>query len=61
MMNKEGSTKTMNFMTLGIWVLVLGRGHFYDKVKMLNLMEHCSADLCHCCFTFILCAVNMQI
>ena len=35
MMNKEGSIKTMNFMTLRIRVVVLGRGHFYDKVKML--------------------------
>ena len=61
MMNKEGSTKTMNFMTLRIWVVVLGHCHFCDKVKMLNLMEHCSSDLCHCCFSFILCAVDMQI
>ena len=34
MMTKEGSTKIVNFMTPGAGVLVLGRGHISDIVKM---------------------------
>ena len=34
MMNKEGSTKIVNFMTLGAGVLVLGRGLISHIVKM---------------------------
>ena len=34
MMNKEGSTKIVNFMTPGEGVLVLGRGHISNSVKM---------------------------
>ena len=34
MMTKEGSTKIVNFMTLGVGVLVLGRGHISHRVKM---------------------------
>ena len=34
MMNKEGSTKIVNFMTPGVGVLVLGRGHISHIVKM---------------------------
>ena len=34
MMNKEGSTKIVNFMTPGAGVLVLGRGHISHIVKM---------------------------
>ena len=34
MMNKEGSTKIVNFMTPGSGVLVLGCGHISHIVKM---------------------------
>ena len=34
MMTKEGSTKIVNFMTPGLGVLVLGRGHISHRVKM---------------------------
>ena len=34
MMNKEGSTKIVNFMTPGAGVLVLWRGHISHIVKM---------------------------
>ena len=34
MMTKEGSTKIVNFMTLVVGVLVLGRGHISHRVKM---------------------------
>ena len=34
MMTKEGSTKTVNFMTPGAGVLVLGCGHISYIVKM---------------------------
>ena len=34
MMTKEGSTKIVNFMTPGAGVLVLGRGHISNIVKM---------------------------
>ena len=34
MINKEGSTKIVNFMTPWAGVLVLGRGHISHKVKM---------------------------
>ena len=34
MMNKEGSTKIVNFITPGAGVLVLGRGHISRIVKM---------------------------
>ena len=33
-MTKEGSTKIVNFMTPGVGVLVLGRGHISHIVKM---------------------------
>ena len=33
-MTKEGSTKIVNFMTPGAWVLVLGCGHINHIVKM---------------------------
>ena len=34
MMTKEGSIKIVNFMTPGEGVLVLGRGHINQRVKM---------------------------
>ena len=34
MMTKEGSTKIVQFMTPGIGVLMLGRGHIIHIVKM---------------------------
>ena len=34
MMTKEWSTKIVNFMTPGVGVLVLGRGHISHIVKM---------------------------
>ena len=34
MMTIEGSTKIVNFMTPGVGVLVLGRGHISHIVKM---------------------------
>ena len=34
MIIKEGSTKIVNFMNPGVGVLVLGRGHISDMVKM---------------------------
>ena len=34
MMTEEGSTKIVNFITPGTWVLVLGRGHISHIVKM---------------------------
>ena len=34
MMTKEGSTKIVNFMTSGVGVLVLGRGHISHIVIM---------------------------
>ena len=34
MMTKEGSTKIINFMTLGAGVLVLGHDHISHSVKM---------------------------
>ena len=34
MMTKEGSTKIINFITPGVGVLVLGRGHISHRVKM---------------------------
>ena len=39
MMNKEGSTKIVNFMTPGVGVLVLGRGHISHIVKMNYFFE----------------------
>ena len=38
MMTKEGSTKIVNFMTPGVGVLVLGRGHISHIVKMHYLI-----------------------
>ena len=38
MMTKEESTKIVNFMTPGTGVLVLGRGHISDIVKMYYLL-----------------------
>ena len=34
MMTKEESTKIVNFMTPGTWVLLLGRGHISHIEKM---------------------------
>ena len=34
MMTKEGSTKILNFMTLGAGVFALGHGHISHVVKM---------------------------
>ena len=34
MMTKEGSTKIINFMTPGVGLLVLGRGHIIYTVKL---------------------------
>ena len=34
MMNKKGSTKIVNFMNPGPEVLVLGRGHISDLMKI---------------------------
>ena len=39
-MTKERSTKIVNFMTPGIGVLVLGRGHISHIVKMLNFFKN---------------------
>ena len=38
-MTKEGSTKTVNFMTPWAGVLVLGRGHISHRVKMYYSFE----------------------
>ena len=35
MMTKEGSTKIVNFMTPGAWVLVLGRGHISENALFI--------------------------
>ena len=40
MMTKEGSTKTVNFMTPGAGVLVLGCGHISYIVKMHYFFKH---------------------
>ena len=40
MMNKEGSTKFINFMTPGAGVLVLGCGHISHKMKMHYLFKN---------------------
>ena len=38
-MNKEGSTKNVNFKTPGAGVLVLRRGHVTSIVKMLHSLK----------------------
>ena len=38
LINKEGSTKIVTFMTPGAGVLVLGCGHFDQIVKMHNFL-----------------------
>ena len=49
MMNKEWSTKIVNFMTPGVEVLVLGRGHISHIVKMhyfiKNLLIYSGASI----------------
>ena len=40
MMTKEGSTQIVNIMTLGVGVLVLGRGHISHQLKMYNFFEN---------------------
>ena len=37
---KEGSTKIVNFMTLGAGVLVQGRGHISHRVKMFYFFKN---------------------
>ena len=49
MMTKEGSTKIVNFMTPGVGILVLGRGHISHRVKMhyffKNLLLYSQAQI----------------
>ena len=45
MMNKEGSTKIINFMTPGAGVLVLGHGHISHVVKMQYFFKKFSSLL----------------
>ena len=39
-MTTEGSTKIVNFMTPGVGVLVLGRGHISHIVKMHYFLKN---------------------
>ena len=47
MMTKEGSTKTLNFMTPGAGVLVQGCGHKSHKVKMHYFLLHKKSSSLH--------------
>ena len=44
-MTKEWSTKIVNFMTPGVGVLVLGRGHISHRVKMHYFLKKSSSLL----------------
>ena len=57
MMTKEGSTKIVNFMTPGVGVLMLGRGHIshysstlsvYNTLIAIVLKDYDAAFLYHC-------------
>ena len=49
MMTEEGSTKNVNFLTIGVGVLVLRCGHMSHIVKMHyfleNLLLYCQAQI----------------
>ena len=53
-MSQGGSTKIVNFMTLGARIVMLGRGHMSPTVKMLNFIKiiFCTAEQIKACGKF---------
>ena len=48
MVNKERSTKIINFMTPRVWIVVLGCAHIVDKLKVLYLRDSNAAHIFNC-------------